>query len=170
MSVTLFASVPQNSTIPVLNTILIFFLCYTIQFIVQCIYVVCNAKKIFFDIYEKWATYPVGNCPCDSCFSIKLNWIDIISKLQYWNKKYYLLKIVFKQDWKFFHSHRLRNDSSRRCAREVVVTTSYTALEQHICPEITDYNCLKVEMPENWRRTQQNIGVIQKLAISLLRR
>ena len=72
MSVTLFASVPQNSTIPVLTTILIFFFCYIVQFIVQWIYVVCNAKKIYFKIYEKWATYPVENCPCDSCFSIKL--------------------------------------------------------------------------------------------------
>ena len=34
MSATLFASVPQSSTIPVLNTILIFFFCYIIQFIV----------------------------------------------------------------------------------------------------------------------------------------
>ena len=89
MSVTLFASVPQNSTIPVLNTILIFFLFYIIQFIVQWIYVVCNAKKIYFEIYEKWATYPVENCPCDSCFSIKLKWIDMISKIHCWNKKYY---------------------------------------------------------------------------------
>ena len=68
MSVTLFASVPQNSTIPVLNTILIFFLFYSIQFIVQWIFVVYNAKKIYFEIYKKWATYPVENCPCDSCF------------------------------------------------------------------------------------------------------
>ena len=72
MSVTLMASVPQNSTIPMLNTILIFFLCYIIQFIAQWIYVVCNAKKIYFKIYEKWATYPVENCLCDFCFSIKL--------------------------------------------------------------------------------------------------
>ena len=70
MSVTLFASVPQNSTIPVKNTILIFFLCYIIQFLVQWIYIVCRAKKIYFEIYEKWATYPVENCPCDSCFKL----------------------------------------------------------------------------------------------------
>ena len=72
MSVTLFASVPQNSTIPVLTTIMIFFFCYILQFIVQWIYVICNAKKIYFKIYEKWATSPVENCTCDSCFSIKL--------------------------------------------------------------------------------------------------
>ena len=105
MSVTLFASVPQNSTIPVLTTILIFFFCYIVQFIVQWIYVVCNAKKIYLKIYEKWATYPVENCPCDSCFSIKLKWIDMLKFTVKIKNTISITKIVFEQDWKFFHSH-----------------------------------------------------------------